>query len=158
VNDPPPYLFVQGLPFTYLLDRVLCLAHLGGTREVVEIVEHHVLARPIFDPAQDSTHPWYYVFAVEAATIVGHRQTADLLLRLFTNNIISTTGVFVLACIARHLGGACALFAGLDEARKYYQQAIKVRTEMRFRPELALTALELAELLLDHYLQERPKG
>jgi hypothetical protein len=41
-----------------------------------------------------------------------------------------------------------------DEARGYYQQAIEVCEKVRFRPELALTRLSLAELLLDHYPDE----
>jgi tetratricopeptide (TPR) repeat protein len=45
-----------------------------------------------------------------------------------------------------------------DEARKYYQEAIKVCTEMRFRPELALTRLQLAELLLEHYPKEKKEA
>ena len=36
-----------------------------------------------------------------------------------------------------------------------YQEAIGVCTEMRFRPELALTRLQLAELLLEHYPDEK---
>jgi tetratricopeptide (TPR) repeat protein len=52
--------------------------------------------------------------------------------------------------------GAAAVFLGRpDEARKHYQEAIKVCTEMRFRPELAPTHLQLAELLLEHYPNER---
>ena len=34
-------------------------------------------------------------------------------------------------------------------------QAIKVCTEMPFRPELALSRLELTELLLEHYPDEK---
>jgi len=45
-----------------------------------------------------------------------------------------------------------------DEARKYYDEAIKVCTEMPFRPELALTRLQLAELLLEHYPQEKKEA
>jgi tetratricopeptide (TPR) repeat protein len=45
-----------------------------------------------------------------------------------------------------------------DEARKYYQGAIKVCTEMRFRLELALTRLQLAELLLEHYPKEKKEA
>jgi tetratricopeptide (TPR) repeat protein len=146
---------ILGLPLTFILDRVLCLAHLGKTREVTEILEQHVLARPNIGSAQDGTHSWYYVLALEAAIMVGHRQAADLLLKLLTNKLFSTTGIFVPTCIARHLGGACALLERFDEARKYYQEAIRVCTEMRFRPELALTQLQLAELLLEHYPKER---
>jgi hypothetical protein len=42
-----------------------------------------------------------------------------------------------------------------DDARQYYQEAIKVCTEMRFQPELALTRLQLAELLLERYPDEK---
>jgi hypothetical protein len=42
-----------------------------------------------------------------------------------------------------------------EEARQHYQEAIRVCTEMRFRPELALSCLQLAELLPEHYLKER---
>ena len=45
-----------------------------------------------------------------------------------------------------------------DEARAYYQEAIKVCTEMRFRPELALTRLQLAELVLEHYPNEKKEA
>jgi uncharacterized protein (DUF924 family) len=45
-----------------------------------------------------------------------------------------------------------------DEARKYYQEASKACMEMRFRPELALTRLQLAELLLEHYPKERAEA
>jgi hypothetical protein len=36
-----------------------------------------------------------------------------------------------------------------------YQEAIGVCTDIRFRPELALTRLQLAELLLQHYPAEK---
>lgn len=45
-----------------------------------------------------------------------------------------------------------------EEARNHYQEAMKVCTEIRFRPELALTRLQLAELLLEHYREERTQA
>ena len=45
-----------------------------------------------------------------------------------------------------------------EEARKHYREAIRVATEMRFRPELALTRYQLAELLLEHYPEERSQA
>ena len=45
-----------------------------------------------------------------------------------------------------------------DETRTHYQEALKVATEMRFRPEVALTRLQLAELLLEHYPEERTEA
>jgi len=58
-------------------------------------------------------------------------------------------------CIPRLLGDAAALLGRTEEARRYYDQALKVTTEMRFRPELALARLQLAELLLEHYPAEK---
>ncbi|MEW6185915.1 MAG: hypothetical protein AB1585_09285 [Thermodesulfobacteriota bacterium] len=56
------------------------------------------------------------------------------------------------------MGGATALLERYDEARQHYQEAIRVCTEMRIRPELALTRLQLAELLLDQYPQEKSEA
>ena len=61
-------------------------------------------------------------------------------------------------CTNRHLGGACALLNRPEEARNHYREAISVCTDMKFRPELALTRLQLAELLLEHYPKERAEA
>ena len=45
-----------------------------------------------------------------------------------------------------------------DDGRKYYDDALKVATDMRFRPEIALTRLGIAELLLEHYPKEKPEA
>ena len=57
--------------------------------------------------------------------------------------------------VGRVLGGAASLLGRYDEARRHYQDAIRVCTETRFRPDLALTRLGLAELLLDHHPAEK---
>jgi uncharacterized protein (DUF924 family) len=51
-----------------------------------------------------------------------------------------------------------ALLDKYDKGRKYYQETIKVCTEMRFRPELALSRLELAELLFERYPWEKSEA
>jgi tetratricopeptide (TPR) repeat protein len=66
--------------------------------------------------------------------------------------------MFYPTCILRHLGGAAELLGRYEEARKHYQEAIKACTEMKFRPELALTRLQLTELLLEHYPKERAEA
>jgi hypothetical protein len=47
------------------------------------------------------------------------------------------------------------LLGRIDEARGYYAQALTVCEKVRFRPEIALIRLDLAELLLEHYPDER---
>ncbi len=45
-----------------------------------------------------------------------------------------------------------------EEARTHYQDALKVATDMRFRPEIALIRLQLTELLLEHYPEEKSEA
>jgi len=56
------------------------------------------------------------------------------------------------------MGAAAAFLGRHEEARKHYQKAIKDCTDMGFRPELALTRLQLAELLLEHYPKKRAEA
>ena len=63
-----------------------------------------------------------------------------------------------LGCAARHLGAAAAMLGNPDDARMYYAHATEVCERVRFRPELALTRLQLAELLLDHFPDERAEA
>ena len=60
--------------------------------------------------------------------------------------------------VARLLGGAAALAGDAGRARGYYQQALDVCHKARFRPEIALTRLQLAELLLEHYPPEKAEA
>jgi tetratricopeptide (TPR) repeat protein len=95
------------------------------------------------------------VVLLEMAVLAKHTRAAEILLNLLAGAVYKTTGLANPTSVARHLGGTAALLGRYEEARKHYQEAIKVSSEMRFRPELALTRLQLAELLLEHYPKER---
>jgi tetratricopeptide (TPR) repeat protein len=135
-----------------------CLAHLGRYAEVAEMLERRVVARPGIGSAQDETGTWEDITSLEAAVLAEHRPAAELLLHRLAGSSIITSGLWLTTCTGRHLGAAAAFLGRPDEPRKYYQEAIKVCTEMRFRPELALTRLQLAELLLEHYPKERAEA
>jgi len=136
----------------------LCLAYLGRHSEVVEILERRVLARPDIGSAEDEAPAWEDILFLEAAVMVGHREAADLLLRRLAGSNVHTSGMQCTTCAARHLGAAAALLGRPEEARAHYQDALKVATEMRFRPEVALTRLQVAELLLEHYPDEKSEA
>jgi tetratricopeptide (TPR) repeat protein len=133
-------------------------SYLGRKAEVSEILEKYVVQRPGIGTDEDETRFWVETLFLESAVIVGHRQAAELLLKRLNVPGLYTTGVSFPTCIIRHLGGAAALLERYDEARKYYQEAIKVCTEMPFRPELALSRLQLAEMLLEHYPDEKKEA
>jgi tetratricopeptide (TPR) repeat protein len=143
-------------PFS-LPTQALLLAHLGRDAEAAKILEQCVVARPGIGSAGDETPAINDILCLEAAVLVKHRQAAELLLNRFAGGS-SPLFAYVQTCTARHLGGASALLGKYDEARKYYQEAIKVCTEVKFRPEIALTRLQLAELLLEHYPDEKKEA
>jgi tetratricopeptide (TPR) repeat protein len=73
-------------------------------------------------------------------------------------SITASAGLIHTTCIARHLGAAAALLGRPEEARAHYEEALRVATDMRFRPEIALTRLQLAELLLEQHPEERTEA
>ena len=137
---------------------LFCLAYLGRYAEVAEMLERRVIARPGMGSAEDETLVWVDIISLEAAVLAGHRQAAELLLHRLAGSSIRTNGLWYTTCAGRHLGAAAALLGRHEEARKHYQEAIRVCTEMMFRPELALTRLQLAELLLEHYPDQKKEA
>jgi tetratricopeptide (TPR) repeat protein/archaellum biogenesis ATPase FlaH len=135
-----------------------CLAHLGRYDEVAEMLEGMVVMRRGIGSIEDDTVAWVDIVSLEAAVLAGHRQATELLLRRLAGRPCITSGQLLPTCTSRHLGAAAALLGKPDEAHKHYQEAIKVCTEIRFRPELALTHLQLAELLLKHYAAEKKEA
>jgi DNA-binding NarL/FixJ family response regulator len=55
---------------------------------------------------------------------------------------------------ARLIGNAALLRRDVSSARRYFELAVERTRQIRFRPELALSRLDLAELLLDHFPSE----
>jgi tetratricopeptide (TPR) repeat protein len=139
--------------------RAFVMAYLGQHTEATEMLEQFVMRRRGIGSPEDETSVMRWdAYFLQVAVLVGHRQAAELLLRRFAGSGICTTGLQSTTCMDRHLGAAAVLLGKYDKARKYYQEAIKVCTEIRFRPELALTRLQLAELLLEHYPQEKSEA
>ena len=60
--------------------------------------------------------------------------------------------------VPRLLGGVALLNGDTDDARAHYEQSVASCERVRFRFELALSRLALAELLLDHYPGEREEA
>jgi tetratricopeptide (TPR) repeat protein len=138
-----------------LLERPFMRAFTGQRVEAADILEKWVVARPGIGSTDDEVQAFPDVLLLQAALRIEHRPAVELLLRRFSGCILRTTGAYFTTCIQRHLGAAAALLGRPDEARRYYDEALKVCTEMRFRPELALTRLQIAELLLKYYPEEK---
>ena len=129
-----------------------------GKLEVAEMLDRLVVARPGIGSAEDETMVCLNITALEAAVLAGHRRAAELLLPRLAGCSRLTSGLFITTCAGRHMGAAAAFLGRHEEARKHYQKAIKDCTDMKFRPELALTRLQLAELFLEHYPKKRAEA
>jgi predicted ATPase len=128
--------------------RATCLVQLGRLEEA------RSLAGPVLDDIAQSSGDDDIGYAqltnlLEVAVALRHRAAAGALLaRLGCIAHLSIAGV-AHTCVARHLGDAAALAGDRAAARAYYLQALEAAGRIGFRPELALTRLRLAELLLE---------
>jgi tetratricopeptide (TPR) repeat protein len=133
----------------------ICLACLGRNAEVTKLLEGFIGQHFVTDSVEDETPVYVLAMLLEAAVIVKHTQAADLLLHRLADSNTNATSYFCMTCIQRHLGEASTLLGRPAEARAHYRDAVKVAIEMGFRPELALTRVSLAELLLKNYPEEK---
>jgi tetratricopeptide (TPR) repeat protein len=138
--------------------KCLMLAHWGENEKARVYLDDQVVNRPNIGKEEDATMTWMDAFFIEAAILSGHKIAAELLYNRLNVSGLCADGQDVPSCIPRHLGGAAALLGRYDDAREHYKTAFRVCTEMNFRPELALTHLNFAELLLDHYPKEKAEA
>jgi DNA-binding CsgD family transcriptional regulator/tetratricopeptide (TPR) repeat protein len=125
-----------------------CLAELGRLEEA------RALVGPVLDEiaasgSADEAPIFELVYLLEAAIAVGHRRAASALIARLDCVAHLSSGAAFKTCIGRHLGDAAVLVGDRTAARAYYAQALEAAGKIRFRPELALTHLRLAELLLE---------
>jgi DNA-binding CsgD family transcriptional regulator len=130
--------------------RAVCLAELGRMDEALAVVG------PILDEidpgeSEDESAVARLIMLLQAAIILGHRAAAlGLRARLpYLAHLAFSVGGSGSTCVARQLGDAAVLGGDRAAAHAHYLQALEVAGKIRFRPELALTHVRLAELLLD---------
>jgi DNA-binding NarL/FixJ family response regulator len=127
--------------------RALCLAQLGRLEEARAVVG------PVLNDLETSTDAELRIAALvmllQAAIVVEDRGASQALAARVASvaHLIGETGIYT--CVARHLADAAALAGDRAVARAYYMQALDSASKTRFRPELALSHLGLAELLLE---------
>jgi tetratricopeptide (TPR) repeat protein len=130
----------------------------GGEKEEAIVVLDEAADHYAAEPEKTKHSFPGLVLLLETAVLAKHKRAAEILFNLLVPAVYKTSGLHNPTCVARHLGAAAALLDRYEEARKHYEKAIKVCTAMRFRPELALTLLQLAELLLERYPKQRTEA
>jgi DNA-binding CsgD family transcriptional regulator len=142
---------LSGVPVTDMQSRftahlALRCAYLGDTPQAQQRIaacfaEEHLHA------SSTAAATFLLVLLLEAAVLVEDRATASGLLQRLAPLAECATADWSLTTVARHLGAAALLLGDRAQARAYYEQALAVAERIRFRPEVALTRLALAELL-----------
>jgi len=141
-----PDLFLAGGVFA--AQRAVCLAYSGRPSEARELMSRMLASRDMGSP-DDPTPTPVLRYLLETAILLREESAAQsLAARLAPLAGLLHTEADMCYNIGRLCGGAAALLGDQQAARRYYQQAIDICEKVRFRPELALTRLELAELLL----------
>lgn len=143
---------LSGLTAAQSAQRTLALAHLGRFAEAEDMAPGYLDGRL---QAKNEIPVGQLIHFLEVAVLVGAKDLASMLASRVAL-IESPTAAYT--CPARHLGAAAALLGNPEEARAYYQQALELCAKFRFRPEIAATRLQLAELLLEHYPDERAEA
>jgi class 3 adenylate cyclase/tetratricopeptide (TPR) repeat protein len=131
--------------------RALTLAHVGRLDEAGDDLRQY-LKEPGID---EDTSALVLLALLQTAVLVEDREATALLAPRVSGLSSLATADTSLTTVARRLGAAAALLEELEKARAYYEQALEVAGKIGFRPEVALTRLQLAELLLEHYPDER---
>jgi DNA-binding CsgD family transcriptional regulator len=128
--------------------RAICLALLG------HVDEARRLAGPLLDDVEGggSDEEWgttLLAMLLQVALVLDRRTAAEVLAAQLACVAHVALDNHSFSCIGRHLGDAAALRGDRTSARAYYKQALDAAGRIRFRPELALTHLRLAELLYE---------
>jgi hypothetical protein len=96
------------------------------------------------------------VVVLEAAILLDEREIVDTMVHgIDASPRTRTPGLLGPTVIDRHLGDGYAYLGETSLACERYESALATAVAMRFRPEIALTRLALAALLLEHYPDER---
>ena len=131
--------------------HVLCFAHMGRLTEARETFRH-LMERQVSVIAANRAPVNLLCDLLEAAVLLEEREAANILAEQLDGIAATPRNDF---WSGRHLGGAARLSGEPVKALDYYRKALDASIKVRVRPEIALTRLELAQLLLEHYPRER---
>jgi predicted ATPase len=130
--------------------RALCHAHVGQSHEAARLMGQILDQLPA--ELDENEPPGATIAPLLETALVLRDQSAASYLRSRLDGVIAMHAGGVPHAVARHLGRAAALVGDRTAAWSHYERALAWAQSISYRPEIALTRLELAELLLDERL------
>ena len=129
-------------------EAALCFAHLGRRVEAEAALAASFAV--VEGPTGEEVSTIVLTWLLEAAVLLGDRAIAASIYERLrgSSSLVAVRHGTLGNCVARHLGAAAALLGDRGQAMSYYEQALEVAGKIRFRPEIALARLGIAELLL----------
>jgi DNA-binding CsgD family transcriptional regulator len=138
---------------TWVAFRAIVRALLGRCDEALALRARFAgIERP-----DDATSLVLLTFLLEVSIHCRDTPTAEALLNRMAPLAHRLDGASLVSC-GRLLGNAALLLGRPVQAREAYEQALAVCEKVRFRPELALVRLDLAELILSSYPSEHARA
>jgi DNA-binding CsgD family transcriptional regulator len=136
--------------------RCLLLSAAGSFAEARGLLQQILGYGDETSTALDSEAPAVcLVYLLEAALLLQETRFVAILIDRLKPTASAPVCAVALTSAARHLGAGKALLGEWEAARAYYRQALDAAGRVFFRPEIALIHLQLGELLLKHFGDER---
>jgi DNA-binding CsgD family transcriptional regulator len=108
--------------------------------------------------SNDRSAVWILAYLLEVSIRCGDAVTAEALVGRLAPLANRLQTWYSIVSFGRLLGEATAMLGQPKEAEAFYLQGLEVCRKVRFRPEIALICLDLAELRLEHFDAERAEA
>jgi hypothetical protein len=138
--------------------KILSLLNNNQIKKALELIDGLIDLRMQRGSNRDETAGWRDVFLLERCIALKHTKAIQFLYDRLKDCRHVTTACWAITCTALHLGRAAEILGHLDKARNHYENALQVATEIRYRPEIAITRYEISRLLLENYPEEKKEA
>jgi predicted ATPase/DNA-binding CsgD family transcriptional regulator len=139
---------------TFMLTRALILSYLGRCDEAREVRGRFGSV----EASDDESGIFVLAGLLEVSIRCHDSATTEALLSRLSPLAGRLQAWYTIVSFGRLLGEAAAMLGRLEEAQSHYQRALDLCRRVRFRPEIALLHLDVAELLSDNYPDKRAEA